>query len=109
MTVRELIDVDEPAWPLVEHWIDNAPHPVDVRPVDDDVAEASLIDLQVTVHSVLGALTYHTGGVLIDHGWLRLLGAGKEPALNVVKANGVEVVDGEDAGRPAPPHPPVPS
>lgn len=38
--------------------------------------EKVLLDLQVTTHSTLGPVAYETGGVLIDDGWLRLLGSG---------------------------------
>lgn len=79
-----------------------APHPVDVQPVDDGIAAASLEDLQLTLHSVLGALTFHTGGILVDHGWLRVLGGGREPGLNVVKANGLDARDDDEADRPPP-------
>jgi hypothetical protein len=27
----------------------------------------------------MGAIVYHTGGLLIDHGWLRILGGGGHP------------------------------
>src|SRR5262249_12873201 len=37
----------------------------------------------------LGALASETGGLLVDHGWLRLLGGGAEP-LNLAMANGLE-------------------
>lgn len=77
----------------------NAPHPVDVHAVDRDVAERSILQLQVAVDSVLGAITFHTGGIVIDDGWLRLLGGGGEPALNVVTANGLD----DDTGS-APPY-----
>jgi len=41
-------------------------------------AGADLHRLQVTVRSTLGAVAYETGGLLIDHGWVRLLGAGSD-------------------------------
>lgn len=34
--------------------------------------------LQVTTRSPLGAVALETGGMLIDHGWLRFLGSGHE-------------------------------
>lgn len=30
----------------------------------------------MTVHSTLGAIIYETGGLLFDHGWVRVLGSG---------------------------------
>jgi Protein of unknown function DUF2625 len=38
--------------------------------------QRALEALQVTTRSPLGAIAFHTGGVLIDRGWLRVLGAG---------------------------------
>ena len=38
-------------------------------------AEA-LVAVQVTTRSPIGAIIYETGGLLIDHGWLRVLGSG---------------------------------
>ncbi len=35
-----------------------------------------LHDLQVTTRSTLGSVAYETGGILVDHGWLRFLGSG---------------------------------
>ncbi len=35
-----------------------------------------LLQLQITTRSPLGALAFETGGLLVDHGWLRLLGSG---------------------------------
>ncbi|MFM2476230.1 DUF2625 family protein [Celerinatantimonas sp. MCCC 1A17872] len=34
--------------------------------------------LQLSTHSTLGALIYHTGGVLVANGWLRFLASGNE-------------------------------
>lgn len=41
-------------------------------------AERVLVDLQVTTKSILGAIAYHTGGIFIQHGWLRILGSGTQ-------------------------------
>lgn len=38
--------------------------------------EAALVAAQVTTRSPMGAIAYHSAGLLVDHGWLRLLGAG---------------------------------
>ena len=35
-----------------------------------------LVALQVTTRSPMGAIAFETGGLLFDHGWLRLLGSG---------------------------------
>jgi hypothetical protein len=75
-SLPELLDQHDPMWPLIQHWIISAPHPVEVLPVSSPEAERALLTLQVTTRSPLGALAWETGGILIDHGWVRLLGTG---------------------------------
>jgi hypothetical protein len=67
---------EDPAWPLVQSWLTRATNDVVVLPVTRTQAEKVLLQLQVTSSSVLGAVALETGGILIDHGWLRLLGSG---------------------------------
>ena len=74
-SLADLTSTDEPAWPLVQQWIAAAPN-VEVLPVDPDRARAVLLAMQVTLHSTLGAVAYRSGGLLVDHGWLRILGSG---------------------------------
>jgi len=73
----ELIS-DEPAWPLVESWVAEAANDVRVLPTDRERGEETLHLLQVTTRSPLGAVALETGGLLVDHGWIRILGAGCE-------------------------------
>lgn len=75
--LNELIDTEEPAWPTVREWAEEATHPVEVLPAGDRRDEA-LVELQVTTRSTMGAITYESGGLLVDHGWLRILGSGSE-------------------------------
>jgi Protein of unknown function DUF2625 len=75
--VRELIDVDDPAWPRLEQLFATAAVSVDVLDLPDPATgEATLARLQVSARSSLGALALHSAGVIIDDGWLRVLGAG---------------------------------
>jgi hypothetical protein len=75
-TLDELTRVDEPAWPLVESWIRKATHPVEVLPATSPQRGEALVATQVSTRSPLGAVIYETGGLLVDHGWLRILGSG---------------------------------
>ena len=75
-TLDELIDLDDPGWPIVEEWITNAKNPVEVLPTDRAAAEKALLEVQVTTRSPMGALIYESGGLLVEHGWLRVLGSG---------------------------------
>ncbi|HET7724039.1 MAG TPA: DUF2625 family protein [Propionibacteriaceae bacterium] len=72
----ELLAVDDPAMLVVREWIDAGRVEAALLPPEPGRRERCLVGLQVTVRSVLGALAYETGGLLVDHGWLRLLGGG---------------------------------
>jgi len=73
--LNELVNVDEPAMPLVRQWLAESSHPIEVLQPSKNCGEV-LVSLQVTTRSPMGAIVYETGGILIDHGWLRLLGSG---------------------------------
>lgn len=100
-TLKELINIDDPGWPLVEDWIKQAKNKVEILPHDKQKAEEALLHTQVTTRSPMGAIIYETGGLLIDNGWIRILGSGSErmkrslPAWNKGKTFG-------EYGEPAP-------
>ncbi|MEM7344538.1 MAG: DUF2625 family protein, partial [Chloroflexota bacterium] len=74
--LTELINTSEPGIQLVQNWISDAENPVEVLPRDKKRAEQELYQAQVTTRSPMGAIIYETGGVLIDGGWIRILGSG---------------------------------
>ena len=74
--LSELINTEDPAWPEVQEWIAGATNAVEVLPVNETNRDAALLAIQVTTRSPMGAIVYETGGLLIDHGWLRILGSG---------------------------------
>lgn len=65
-----------PAWDELRPAIEASAVDVRVLPVDGDAGERTLRALRVTEASTLGALALHTGGLVLDHGWVRMLGAG---------------------------------
>lgn len=73
--LEQLISHSESAWPLVESWIAIASRPVEALP-RSETAGAELVSVQVTTRSPMGAVIYHSGGILVDYGWLRILGSG---------------------------------
>lgn len=75
-SIDELIDTDEPGWALVSKWIKKAKNKIEVLPVDVERAKTTLIATQVTTRSPMGAVIYHSGGILVDGGWIRILGSG---------------------------------
>src|SRR5690348_6792465 len=75
--VHELINLDDPGWPIVQGWITGAKNHIEVLlPPDNVTREKALVNAQVTTRSPMGAIIYETGGILVDHGWIRILGAG---------------------------------
>lgn len=74
--LRELINTEEPAWPDILRWVHEAKNHVEVLPVDRARGESVLLALQVTTRSPMGAIALESGGFVVDHGWLRILGAG---------------------------------
>jgi hypothetical protein len=73
--LEDLLD-DAPAWPLLQSWIAEATNHVVVLPAIREDGEAVLQRLQITTRSPLGAVALETGGILIDHAWVRLLVCG---------------------------------
>ncbi|MES1222710.1 MAG: DUF2625 domain-containing protein [Bacteroidota bacterium] len=74
--IEDLINSKEPGWPLVQEWISEAKNKVEVLPCDTVKSKEALFKTQVTTSSPMGAIIYSTGGILIDNGWIRILGSG---------------------------------
>ena len=77
-TIDELINKSDPGWTFVKEWIDSAKNKVEILPVDTIKAKDALYKTQVTTRSPMGAIVYMTGGLIIDNGWIRILGSGGE-------------------------------
>ncbi len=76
--VNQLINTHESAWPNIQEWADSAKNKVQILPVDTIKAKEALYNTQVTTRSPMGAVVYHSGGILVDNGWIRILGSGSE-------------------------------
>lgn len=77
-SAAELASTPEPGWPLVQGLISKSKLNIEVLPAERARADAELEALQVTTRSFLGALAHNCGGLLVDHGWLKILGCGCE-------------------------------
>lgn len=102
-SLEDLIDSRDPALPLIEKTLGEATLSYQLLPPSTDRARV-LSGLQITTRSPLGAIAYETGGLLIDHGWLRLIGSG-HPQLprnlvdwNKGRADGYLLVADDAAG-----------
>jgi len=97
-SLQELIDTKEPGWLVVQDWLKEATNHYEILPASASKRAEALLDLQVTTRSPMGAIVYETGGILIDHGWLRILGSGHAklprsiPEWNLT-AQGLELCD----------------
>lgn len=65
----------DPAWPALAESLATAKNGAVVFPSGEN-RRAVLEELQVTTRSTLGAIAHETGGIAIDHGWLRMFGSG---------------------------------
>ncbi|HEX5542498.1 MAG TPA: DUF2625 family protein [Micromonospora sp.] len=79
--------MSEPAWPQIGILIGRSPSPVLVLPGDLSRRDAALEALQVSTSSFLGALVGECGALVVDHGWLRILGAGADGLPGVHEVN----------------------
>ncbi len=76
-SLEQLLD-ESSAWLILRDWFTNAKNHYEILTSYPEDAGAALVGMQISTRSPLGAMVYETGGVLIDHGWLRILGSGNE-------------------------------
>lgn len=65
---------DDDAWTWLKRLIEASPHQIEVSP-PDSYAHEDLAALRITEESLMGALVLNTGGLVVDSGWLRILGS----------------------------------
>ncbi|MGV3630069.1 MAG: DUF2625 domain-containing protein [Bacteroidota bacterium] len=75
-SIDELINQSENSWNNTLTWIDKAKNKVEILPADTLKTKESLFHTQVTTRSTMGGIVYYSGGLLIDNGWIRILGGG---------------------------------
>lgn len=75
-TLEQLTNPEQSAWPILSQWIAQARNHCEVIKKDQSSAERELFTMQMPTSSPMGAVIYETGGILIHHGWLRILGSG---------------------------------
>lgn len=74
--LADLINTADPGWPIVTEMVAKAKNKVEALPVDPKRGEQALPAIQVTTRSPMGAIAYASGGLLVDGGWIRVLGGG---------------------------------
>ncbi|MBU6454735.1 MAG: DUF2625 family protein [Cyanobacteria bacterium REEB67] len=74
--IKELVNTKASAWPDIISAIKSSKKRIEVLTTTTGISEKCLVDTQVTTRSPMGAIIYHSGGIIIDSGWLRFLGSG---------------------------------
>lgn len=75
--LRDLLATEaDDAWNQVQSWCAASRRLVEIFDCPRIDGEATLLATQVTTRSPMGAVALHCGGIQIDRGWLRFLGAG---------------------------------
>ncbi len=95
--LAELLESESPGIDRIRGWIDASGR--DCRELPPSrYRETLLVQTQLSTRTLLGALIYETGGLLIDGGWIRHLGSGHErlgrslPAWNEGRSHGFLLV-----------------
>lgn len=76
--LKELINKDEDAIKLIMAWKNAAKNRIQILENDSLRSNEALFNTQVSTLSPMGAIVFHTGGILIDNGWIRIYGSGSE-------------------------------
>jgi hypothetical protein len=89
--LSDLLVPDDPGWSVVQRFLHSARNHAQVLPCLRSDGEATLVAIQVTRRAPLGGVALESGGILVDHGWVRLLGAGGERMKGGLRAwNGLQ-------------------
>ncbi|MEI2281016.1 DUF2625 family protein [Paenibacillus polysaccharolyticus] len=78
LSADELIDRENHAWPELKALMDQGGNTYTYVPAKPEMGKNTLHQLQVSRRSYLGAVAYETEGMVVDYGWITLLGAGGE-------------------------------
>lgn len=76
LSVKELVDSENHAWMEVKDILNKGKNSYAIVAAEPEAAADTLYRLQVSTKSYLGTVAYETEGILFDHGWITLLGAG---------------------------------
>jgi hypothetical protein len=75
-SLRELTDTSDTGWEVVRELLPKATNKVELLPRDSARANKAVYESQMAIQTTLGAVEYMTGGILIDGGWIRIIGSG---------------------------------
>lgn len=82
LDLERLIDHENPGIAVLRAWAgEPGANPSAFLPRDADLARRTLSHLGVTTRSILGAVAFETGGIVVADGLLRLWGSGPQRSL----------------------------
>ena len=93
-TLADLVNNEEPGIDLVKLWLSEGTIPYEILPASSARGDR-LVETQVSTRSPMGAIVYDTGGILIDNGWLRILGSGSDRMMRSLPEWNAEIL-GDD-------------
>jgi hypothetical protein len=100
-SLKELVDNSESTWLLIQEWISKSIKNVKYCQPKKEYAGKILEELQVTTKSILGSIIYYYGEIIIDYGWLRILGSGSANfKRNISTWNKLDSVSGKSTKFP---------
>lgn len=73
--MEELI-VEDNAWTMIQEWMRDSEAHIHILENTKAEGEETLHRLQITNKSTMGAIALECGGLVVDHGWLYILGSG---------------------------------
>lgn len=76
MTNHQENEQEQSTWRMIQTWAAKAVNTVELLPVEGSKGEEEIARLKLSLRSTLGAVAQYTGGILVQHGWLRILGSG---------------------------------
>jgi hypothetical protein len=76
--VDQLIDTNQTGWHKVERLLASSKNKIEILPAEKERADSVIFLSQISTKTELGGVIHNTGGILIDNGWIRILGSGSK-------------------------------
>ncbi|MDR0836717.1 MAG: DUF2625 domain-containing protein [Propionibacteriaceae bacterium] len=95
-SIEELMNVDDPFTPDFVHRVATAKNDILVLPSEPATGREVLHRLQVSARSSASGTILSGGGMVVDHGWIRVFGAGTPLLPDMATASGFPLEPGEE-------------
>lgn len=74
--MNQLVNIEDLVWLIIQNWLKDVINYIEFLSVNKDLVEIVFYQLQVIIKSSMGVFVYGFGGLLIDNGWLCIVGFG---------------------------------